>query len=168
MGKVIKWNDFCGQNLRRRKGKFSLSEEDLHGETENFLTKPTVLKVYSRDSTRRNGGGLVIRSGQDSLLNEDDALLDAGDRSEGEVGIGGVSFSDNSNSSEEFNIILDSDVAVKKEIQEETAFEGARCLLGEGDQECGVEHVGKKAQVLTHLSHNVSSFGPSSDDVGSF
>ena len=88
-GKVIKWNDFCGQNLRRRKGKLSLFEEDLRKETENFWTKPIVLKVYSRDSTRRNGGDLVITSGQDSLLNEDDALLNAGDISEGEVGIGG-------------------------------------------------------------------------------
>ena len=73
-----------------------------------------------------------FRSGQDSLLNEDDALLDAGDGSEGEVGIEGFSSSNNSNSSEEFNIISDSDVVVEKEIEEAAAFKGARCLLGEG------------------------------------
>ena len=75
---------------------------------------------------------MVIRSSRDSLLNDDDALLDVGDGSEGEVGIEGFSSSDNGNSSEEFNSISDSDVAVAKEIQDEAAFEGARCLPRRG------------------------------------
>ena len=57
---------------------------------------------------------------------------------------------------------------MEKEIQEEAAFKGARCLLGEGGQDCALENVGTEVQVLNHINHNGSSFNPFSDDVGHF
>ena len=40
-------------------------------------------------------------------------------------------------------------------------------VLNHLNHNLSVRNVGKKAQVLNHLNHNLSSFGPSSDDVGS-
>ena len=67
LGKIIKWNDFCGQELRKRQGKSVLSMKDFCEESEDFWTKPTVVKVYSRNSTKKNGGGKMLKYYSESM-----------------------------------------------------------------------------------------------------
>ena len=165
-GKVIKWNDFCGQKLRKKEGKLALSVEDLREESEFFWTKPTLLNVYSRKNTRKKGGGKLIKSNCDALLNDEDALLDGGENSEGEVGIQGFSSSDDGNSSEEFNITSDYEDEAEKELQEEAAFEGFRSLMGEGGQFLGGEVEEKEDQVQNQMNNNGTTLNLSCDNIG--
>ena len=134
MGKIIKWNDFCGQELRKKKGKSALSIEDFCVESEDFWTKPKIVIVYSRNSTRKNREGKMLKYYSESLQKDDDALLVGGKGSEAEEGIRGFSSSDDDNSSEEFNNPSVIDNEVEKKLQEEAAFEGVRCLLGAEDK----------------------------------
>ena len=65
-----------------------------------------------------------------------------------------------------FNITSDIDVEVENEIQEEAAFEGVRCLLGDERQE--LESVIETEEVLNQSNHNESSLYQSSGEGGNF
>ena len=58
------------------------------------------------------------------------------------------------------------DNKVEKELQEEAAFEGVRCLLGEEDKECEVVNGEEEGQVLNQSNHNGSSLYHSFDEIG--
>ena len=104
----------------------------------------------------------------ESLQKDDDAFMVVGEGSEGEEGIKGFSSSDDDNSSGEFNNPSDIDNEVEKELQEEAAFEGVRCMLGEEGKECEVVNNEEEGQVLKQSSHNGSSLFQSCDEVGRF
>ena len=84
------------------------------------------------------------------------------------MGIMGSSSSSDDISSEDFIITSDSDVEVEKEIQEEAAFEGVRCMLGDGRNEFeGVKGI-EDIQVLNQPNHNGSQVNHSGEEGGSF
>ena len=92
----------------------------------------------------------------------------ASEGSDGEMGIEDSSFSDVDNSSEDFTITSDIDVEAEKGKQEEAAYEGIRCLLGDGRQEFeGVKGI-EASQVLNQSKHSGSSVHHSCGERGRF
>ena len=131
-GKIFKWTDFTSQKLRKKQDKSNLSVHDLDQEVVDDGNKPPTLKVYTRNCSRKNRGGKKITNDSYPLQEHVHALLGVNEESEGERGVKGLSSSDDDNSSEDFNFTSDFDVEVEKEIQAEAAYEGIRCLLGDG------------------------------------
>ena len=65
------------------------------------------MKVYSRNTSKKHGGGKEIRNNPPSLTNDDNALLGVSEDLEGEEGNMGFSSSCDGTSSEEFNFTSD-------------------------------------------------------------
>ena len=84
------------------------------------------------------------------------------------MGIEGSSSFDDDNSSEDFIITSDTNVEAEKEIQEEAAYEGVRCLLGEERKELdkgkGIEDI----KVLNQSNNTRSIVNMPSDECGRF
>ena len=105
-------------------------------ETGNAQDKATTFNVYTRKFSRKIGEGK--KNTQEEALvvqKHQEAFLSVSEGRDGEMGIKESSSSDDDNSSEEFIITSDFDVEVEKEKQEAYAYEGIRCLLGDGSQE---------------------------------
>lgn len=167
-GKIIKWIDFCGQEVRKKKENSILSVHDSRGEVVEGWNKPTSLNVYSKNYTRKNKGDKTITHNSQSMQKDEDALIGVSEGSDGGEGIKGSSSSEDDNSSEEFNITSDIDTEAEKEIQEEAALEGVRCLLGEETQEMEGMKRKEEVQVLNQYNHNGSSFHQSGGEGGRF
>ena len=103
-----------------------------------------------------------------SLEKFDSAVLDVCEGNEGVMGITGSSSSDDDISSEEFIITSDSDVEVEKEVQEEAAYEGVRCLLGNGTNEFEGDKRLEHIQVLNQPNHSGAQVNHSGEVGGSF
>ena len=153
-GKITKWNDFGGQELHKKHEKSHLFVHDSCEEVVDVSNKPVTLNVYSRNYTRKSKGGKMITQNSQPLQKEEDVIMGVTEGGEGGEGIKGFSSDDDDTSSEELIIISDIVVEVEKETQEEAAFEGVRCLLGDGRQEMesviGIE----EDQVLNQANYN--------------
>ena len=151
------WNDFGGQENRKKQGKSNLSVHESCEQVVGVSNKPSILNVYSRNFTRKNRGEKAITQNSKLLQKDEDVLRGVSEGSEGGKGINGFSSSDDDTSSEEFNITIDNDVAMEKEIQVESAFEGVRCLLGEGSKELEGAIRLEEDQVLNQANYRGSA-----------
>ena len=82
-GKILKWTDFNGQESGKMKDNSNLCALDptkQHGQVSN---KTNPLKVYTRSSQRRIGGGKRITKDSESLQKHDTAVMDVCVGSEG-------------------------------------------------------------------------------------
>ena len=125
-------------------------------EVVNVWDKPSTLKVYSRNYSRKKEVGKTTKQKSQSGKEQGDALMGVTEVSEGEMGFIGLSSSDDDNSSEDFNITSDIDGEVEKVSQEEAAFEGFRCLMGYGRQEFQELKEREEGQVSNQSNHNGS------------
>ena len=156
------------QASRKKQENFNLSVHDHCKGVVDVRNKPSTLNVYSRNYSRKKGGGKMITHDSQPVQKHEDALLGVTDSSEGELRIEGLSSSDDDTSSDDFNITSDIDVEAEREIQEEAAYEGIRCLLGDGRHELEDVKRREEVQVLTQSNHNKSSVHHSSGKSGSF
>ena len=134
LGKILKRGDFSGQDSREMKENSNLSVLHPTNKNGHASNKPNSWTVYTRNYPRRLGGRTITKDSR-SLRKHEDVVLGVCEGSEGEMGIKRSSSSDDDISSEDFVITSNTDVEAEKEIQEEAAFEGVRCLLGEGRKE---------------------------------
>ena len=168
LGKIIKWNDFSGQEFPEKQVNSNLSVHESGEEFVDVQKKSSIFKVYTRNYTRNKRGEKMSTQKSNLLQKDEDAVMGISEGSEGGAEIKGFSSSDDDNSSEDFNITSDIDVEVEKEIQEEAAFEGVRCLLGEERQVLEGVTETEEVQVLNQSNHNESSLYQSSGKNGKF
>ena len=155
-GKIIKWSDFSRQDLQNKLEKSKLSRNDSSKVVVKAWDKPPTLNVYSRNHSRKKEGGKTTKQQSHSGQQIGDALMGDTEVSEGEMGFNGLSSSDDDNSSEDFNITSDIDAEAGKEIQEDAAYEGVRCLLGNGRQEMEEVEGRGEGQLLNQSEYNGS------------
>ena len=156
-GKTLKWGDFSNQKTRKMIENSNLYALDHTSENGQVSNKPNTWKVYTRNYQRKLRGGKTITNASCSSRKHEDVVLGVCEVSEGELGFKGSSTSDDDSSSEEFAITSDSEFEEEKELQEEAAFEGVRCLLGEGRKEFEEERGKEDIQVPNQPNHNGSA-----------
>ena len=167
-GKIINWNDFAEQEIRKKQENSNLSAHDPCDKMESVSNKPSILNVYSRNHVRKNRGGKEVKQNLKSVQKDADTLKGFSEGSEGRKEIKGFSSSYDDTSSEEFNITTDNDAELEKEKQEEASFEGVRCLLGDGRQEwegaIGIE----EDQVLNQANYSGAAVYQTCGEDGNF
>ena len=167
-GNICKWCEVSGQKLRKEQHNSDLVANGPSKEVGNVMRKATIFNVYTRNFSRKLGGGKKIVDEAQPFQKNQEPVMRVSERSDGEIGIKESFSFDDDNSSEDFIITSDIDVQAEKEKHEEAAYEGIRCLLGEGSKEFeGVEGI-EVEQFLNQSKHSGSSVQQSCGEGGIF
>ena len=168
LGKILKWGDFSRQESREMKENSNLSVLDITNDNGHISNKINNGKVYTRKYPRRLGGGNTLTKVSRPSRKDEEIVQEVCEGREAEMANEGSSSSVDDTSSEDFVITSETDVEAEKATQEQKAFEGVRCLLGEGRKEFeGVQGL-LDTQVPNQFNQYVATVDHSCEEGGNF